>query len=114
VADLAQCLVRLLSRSFSAHINSGALIWSVRKACSALQAHEARWHWAAVDVTQSQMPESQDTLTSTERQLHVKDNVVADLHKLLAENDQRLSSEMHSLAGEASKARTLLRGRPAG
>ena len=28
---------------------------------------------------------------------------MADLHKLLAENDQRLSSEMHSLAGEASK-----------
>jgi len=37
---------------------------------------------------------------------------VADLHKLLAENDQRLSSEMHSLAGEASKAR-LLRGQHA-
>ena len=45
----------------------------------------------------------QDTLTSTERQLHAKDNVVADLHRLLAENDERLSSEMHSLAGEASK-----------
>ena len=47
-------------------------------------------------------------MTSRERQLHAKDNVVSDLHRRLADTEQRLSGEMQhasGLASEASQAR---------
>ena len=52
----------------------------------------------------------QETMTSRERQLHARENVVTDLHRRLADTEQRLSGEIQhasGLAAETSQARPL-------